>query len=152
MLRRTYQSPFHGVLPNIFTEGKTLIGIPDAPVIVTRLPDLVDEAKFLLCSIGETTLDQLHGSFQGRQRSHEQMKMIWHHGKFMEQVITLLPIVEENVNEELGHPIGLQETSFLKRRGRDEIASVSGRASRWCSHKAPRRLKAASLLASLSQR
>ena len=36
------------------------------------------------------------------------MKVIWHDRKFMEEVFLLLLVVTENVNDELGHAIGLQ--------------------------------------------
>jgi len=70
------------------------------------------------------------------------MEVIWHKCEFVEQVFALLPIVEENVNEQLGHPIRLQNAALLKRRSRNEVTTMSGGAARRCGHKAPRRLKA----------
>ena len=73
------------------------------------------------------------------------MKVIRHHRKFIEPVFLLPPIVKENINEELRHPIRLQNAPLLKRRSGDEVTSVSGGPAKWGSHKTPRRLKAVHL-------
>jgi hypothetical protein len=112
----------------------------------------MDESKFLPRTIRKATFDQLYGSLQRRKRRDQQMKMIWHNRKFVEQIFSLLSIVEENVNEQLGHSIRLQNASLLECRSRNEVTSVSGGAAKWCGHDAPRRLKAAQSVVSLSQR
>ena len=39
----------------------------------------------------------------------------------MQQRFALLVIVQQDLKEEVGHPVGLEQALFLERRGSDEI-------------------------------
>lgn len=62
------------------------------------------------------------------------MKVVRHDHKFMQQIFSLLAIVEQNVDEKTSHSAGLKNVSFLKRGSGDEVTTVTCIASAWSGH------------------
>lgn len=114
LLRHADQFFLYRILANVVRIGKKLLNMPDPTIVVTRLSDLMHDAKFSPCPERESTFDQLHGSLQSHDRSDEEMEMIRHDHKVMEQKFTLVSVMEENVNKKLPHPVRLEKISFLE--------------------------------------
>jgi hypothetical protein len=74
----------------------------------------------------ETAFDQLHCSFQRFTWSDQQMEMIWHHDKLMQQIFFMQTIVMKDIDEEASHSVGLKDVALLKCRSGDEVATASG--------------------------
>jgi len=62
------------------------------------------------------------------------MKMVWHHDKLMQQILSPRTIVKEDINKHTGHPVGLKNVLLLECRGSDEVAAVSGIAAVGSGH------------------
>ena len=62
------------------------------------------------------------------------MKVVRHHHKFMQQILSLLAVVIQDINKQASHSIRLKNVSLLERRGGDEVATVSGGASTGSGH------------------
>ena len=62
------------------------------------------------------------------------MEMVWHHDKLMQQIFSLRPIVQQDIDQQTSHPVGLENVSFLECRGSNEVATESGVAAAGSSH------------------
>ncbi len=67
------------------TKSTILLPIPHSMVIETCLPNFPSTTQLLLCPKRKSALDQLQRPFQSQRRSNQQVKMIWHNHKLMEQ-------------------------------------------------------------------
>ena len=65
---------------------------------------------FLFRPIGETALDELECLFQRdfRRRYQQQMEVIRHNHKLMQQKAFLATILHKNIQQKLSHAIGLE--------------------------------------------
>ena len=136
---------------NVFPELAVLPVVTDSPVIEAGLPNLADEAKFLLGAEGKSALDQLHGFFYRVGWSKDQMNVVRHDDKIMEQILSLISIAEENIQEQTGHPVGLEHRHFLIAGGGDEVTAQAGISSIWNGHNLTSAAEAALHLGSLMQ-
>jgi hypothetical protein len=91
----------------------------------TGLPYFISEVKLSFRAKGEAAFDELHGLFQrdfcGRRQ--QQVEVVWHNHKFMQQKAPLFSIFGENINQELSHAIGLEKCPPAR----------SGRGDKKCS-------------------
>src|ERR1700684_2293443 len=89
----------------------------------TFLPYLKRKLKFPLGAKGETTLNELQCLLQRniRCRGLQQMEMIGHDHKFMQQKSPLSTILRKHINQKLSHAIGLEKRATSDcRRGHEE--------------------------------
>jgi hypothetical protein len=92
------------------------------------------ESQFSFGSKRKSAFDQLHRSFQRFTRTNQQMEMVWHHDKLMQQILPSRTILKENVEKEAGHSLGLKNIALLKCGGSDEVATVSSIAAPGSGH------------------
>lgn len=116
---------------DVAAECAVLFPISHPPIIAALLPYLAGETSLPLCPKGKSTFDELQRPFQTQSWRDQQMKMIGHQHKFMQQVLFLSPIAKQNLHKESCHPVGLKYVLFLKCGSRDEVRAVSGIASVW---------------------
>ena len=57
------------------------------------------------------------------------MEVVGHDYKLMQEIFFLLAVVEHDIQQQGGHPVGLQQLLLLKCAGSDEICAVSSVAS-----------------------
>src|SRR5215475_10923137 len=83
----------------------------DTMIVKARLPNGTGVDQFLFGSERESTLNVLHGLFQGdcRRRSDEEMNVIWHDHEFVEQKAALFAILLHDVNQEPSHAVRLKD-------------------------------------------
>src|SRR5207247_10155099 len=89
----------HGIHLDVKAKGALLRQIPDPPVIKALFPDLTSKDSFLLRPVRKTAFDELQRSLQSDNRSKQQMKMVWHDYKFMQQIFALCTIVEQDFHQ-----------------------------------------------------
>jgi hypothetical protein len=80
---------------NVLAEPTVFVQISDAPVIVAWLPDFSHKPQFLPGSVREPALDKLQGSLKCFSRGDQQMKVIRHKDKLVQQISLLLAVVKE---------------------------------------------------------
>ena len=83
----------------------------DTMIVKARLPNGTGVDQFLLGAEGKPAFNVLHGLFQGdcRRRSDEEMNVIGHNHKFVEQKAALLAVLLHDVNQEPGHAVRLKD-------------------------------------------
>ena len=62
------------------------------------------------------------------------MKMVWHHDKLMQQILSSRTIVKQDVEKETSHSVGLKDVLLLECGSSDEVATVSGIAAAGSGH------------------
>lgn len=109
--------------------------------MIAWLPKLPHKSQFFSRPIGKAAFDELQGSLQCFRRGYEQMKVVGHHHKFVQEVSLLLTVVQENIHKQLCHPAGLEQVPLLKRRSGDEVTAIPSIPAMWGGHRSPQRLK-----------
>jgi hypothetical protein len=92
------------------------------------------KSQFSFCPKRKTAFDQLHRSLQRFPRTNQQMEMVWHYDKVMQQVLSSPPIVQQDFDKEPSHSLGLKDIALLKCGASDEVATVSGIATLGSGH------------------
>jgi len=90
------------------------------------LPYFKGEIHFPFRAKGETALDELQSLFQWdfRCRCQQQVEMIGHDYKFMQEKPSLSPILRKNIHQELCHAIRLEKrATSVCRRGHEKRTS-----------------------------
>src|SRR5437764_14874516 len=82
----------------------------------------------------KASLDQLHRSLQRFPRTNQQMEMVWHHHKLVQEILSPGPIVKQDIEKEPRHSVGLKNIALLKCRAGDEVATGSGIAAARSGH------------------
>jgi len=103
----------HWVLVDVLAESFILQHIAHATVVKTVFPDVSAITEFFPGSVGESALDKLHRFFQSLVGSQEEMEMIRHEHKFMEQEFALISVVSQYFQKELRHAVGLKDADLL---------------------------------------
>ena len=57
------------------------------------------------------------------------MEMVWHHDKLMQQIFSLRAVVEQDIDKQTSHSVGLENVPFLECRGGNKVATVAGIAA-----------------------
>ena len=88
-----------------------ILSVANTMIHETRLPYFKRKLKFPFGAIGETTLNELQSLLQWniRSRSYQQMEMIGHDHKFMQQKSPLSTVLRKHIEQKLSHPIRLQK-------------------------------------------
>jgi hypothetical protein len=110
------------ILPNVIDVQQIVFRIANAMIRKTLLPDLDIRAKFLLGAVREPTLDELDSLFQTRLWGKENVNVIGHNYKLMQQICGAA-IMANSVDELLGL------TAFPQRLKRRSSFSASYGAS-----------------------
>lgn len=121
-------------MANIFAEREIFFRISYAAVVVTGLPDLMREAQFFFRPKGKSAFDELHRSLQSLNRSDQQVKVIRHDHKLMQEILSLGAIVKQNVDEQPGHSVRLKNVPLLKCGSGNEVAAISSVAAAGSGH------------------
>ena len=108
---------------NVLPKLAILRHIPHTPIIETVFPYLALKAEFLLGSKGKPSFDELHGFLNCVGSSQQQVNMIRHDDKLMEQVFPLIAIAEQNIQEQPCHLVGLEHGHFLVAGGGEEVTA-----------------------------
>jgi len=90
------------------------------------LPYFKGEIHFPFRAKGETALDELQSLFQWdfRCRCQQQVEMIGHDYKFMQEKPSLSSILRKNIHQELSHAIRLEKrATSVCRRGHEKRTS-----------------------------
>ena len=119
---------------NVAAECAVLFPVSYPPIIEALRPDLACESNFFLCSKGKPAFDELQRPLQAQSWREQQVKMIGHQDKFMEEIFLLSAVAKQDVHKQIGHPVGLKQTVFLEGGGSDEVSAVSSVASVWSGH------------------
>ena len=88
-----------------------ILSVPNTMIHETRLPYLKRKMNFPFGAIGETALNELQSLLQWdfRRRSYQQMEMIGHDHKFMQQKSPLSTILRKHIEQKLSHAIRLEK-------------------------------------------
>ena len=88
-----------------------ILWIANAVIHETCLPYFKRKRIFPFRAKGETALNELQCLFQRyfRRRCKEQMKVIGHDHKVMQEKPPLSAILRKNIDQKLGHAIGLEK-------------------------------------------
>jgi hypothetical protein len=94
---------------------KTLF-ISDEHIGESALPNLSFKPECLVGPERKIALDQMHGSFnaQGAGKCHKEMNMIWHDDEIVDSKLSSLYIGPKNFDEEICHPLGLEQGSTAR--------------------------------------
>src|SRR5262249_17976482 len=115
ILCRTDQETLDRILPSVALESLILEGVSHSPIQKTWLPDFPLHLQTLIQPKRKPALYKLHGAFQGDSRGRQdQVKMIRHHNKFVQKVLFLHSVVQQDFNEEARDLVNLKEASLLK--------------------------------------
>src|SRR5882724_697935 len=95
--RTVTQPRLNRIQVDVLPKLAVLLPVPNAPIIEAGLPNLATVAQLFPGAIREPTLDELHCSLDRVGWSKEQMNMVWHDHKLMQQVFPLVSIAEEHV-------------------------------------------------------
>ncbi|SRR5258708_24137633 len=104
---------------------RIVVRIPNAVIGESRLPNGEIQIEFFFYTIRESALDELQCFFQGNVRSggNEQMEVIGHNNKFVQEKSSLSAVVLENVYQQSRHAVGLEKATPLVGHGCDEECS-----------------------------
>jgi hypothetical protein len=96
--------------------------VANAVIHETCLPYFKSKMNFPFRAIGETALDELQCLFQRdfRCRSQQQMEVIGHDHKFMQQKPPLSTILRKNIHQKLSHAIGWKKRAASGCRGQEK--------------------------------
>jgi hypothetical protein len=100
-----------------------ILCVANAVIHETCLPYFKSKMNFPFRAIGETALDELQCLFQRdfRCRCQQQMEVIGHNHKFMQQKPPLSTILRKNIHQKLSHAIGLKKRAASGcRRGHEK--------------------------------
>jgi hypothetical protein len=115
LFRRPGQPTPHRVLPNVIFKVPVFKAISDSPIRKTCLPGFSLNLQPLIELKGEAALHKLNGTLQRDSgRSKDQMKMVGHDNKFMQQVLFLRSVIQQDFNEEPAYLVALEQASFSK--------------------------------------
>jgi hypothetical protein len=106
-----------------------ILCVVNAVIHKTCLPYFVRKRIFPLRAKGETTLDELQCLLQRyfRCRCQQQMEVIGHDHKVMQEKPSLSSILRKNIYQKLSHAIGLEKRATpVCRRGHEERYGVIG--------------------------
>jgi hypothetical protein len=107
-------------------------------VYIAALPDFALKTKFFSGAERKSSFDELNNAFERNFPAwgHEQMDVVWHHGKFVQLELPLRTIAAQRVEEKKRHPFRLKNGFALRATDREEIDLVSGRneISWWLAH------------------
>jgi len=121
---------------DVANSGKVIGGVPDGGLMETRLPDLHPIAAFLVNFMRAPAFNKLHGPFQGSgvTGSQQQVQMVGHENKLVQQIGSCHPVVKQLGNHDLGDFLDLKHGDTLSRLCRDEVSASDGRAVMESSH------------------
>src|SRR5581483_2332993 len=114
----------YSVLSNVLSKSEIFSCTPYPPIIEAGLPNLMQESQCFSCPKRKTALDELHCSFQRFPRSDEQMKVVRHHDKLMQQISSFCTIVKEDVDKEASHPVRLTRKMAGQQRSKPENIEI----------------------------
>jgi len=112
--------PFHRIEMDVLEMFLVVRGIANSMIGKTSLPDFEIGSEFLLCSVRETTLDELESTLQGDLRRDQEMEVIGHEDEFVEE-IGLASISEKSFEEETSPWLHLEERAALPRLRGDKV-------------------------------
>lgn len=94
--------PSYRITSDVLTHSLEIVGVENADLRETPLPDWGSEPQFSSCSKRETALDELHCALDGRVGldRQQQMKVVGHDNELMQPELSLRTIVEENADEQ----------------------------------------------------
>ena len=108
-----------------------ILRILNAMIGESRLPNFGVETEVFSRAIRKTSFDELQSFFQRYVgcRRDQQVKVIGHDDEFVEKKAALRSIGLEYLEEETGHPFGLEESATAVGDGGHEKGAVGWR---WC--------------------
>jgi hypothetical protein len=89
-----------------------VLGISNPMIGEPSLPDFEIRPEFLFCPVRKPSLDELDCSFKRGYRSDEQVEMVGHQNKFVEE-IGFASIGKQSFEEETGPGFGLKDGPAL---------------------------------------
>jgi hypothetical protein len=114
LFRANRQETLYRILPNIVLKFLILERVSHSPVQKAGLPNLSLSLQILVKLKRKAALYKLRGSFQSDSPwRQDQVEMVQHHNKFVQQVFLLHSVIQQNLNEETRDLLNLKETSFL---------------------------------------
>jgi hypothetical protein len=129
-------------LPDVIFEPLVFERVSDPPIHEACLPYFSFDLQILIKPERESSLNQLHSPFQGDLSwSNDQVEMVRHENKFMQQILFLCSVMQQDLSEELGDFLHLEKALSLKDVGSDKIAGFRCYSSMRNSQKSPQRLK-----------
>jgi hypothetical protein len=144
LFRGSGQKTLDGILPDVIFEPLIFERISYPPVKKTSLPDLSLGLQFLVQLKREATFNKLHGPFQSDPGwCQDQMEMVGHDHKLMQQVFLLRSVTQQHLNEETGNLIYLKQASLFQNICGNKIGGFCGQTSMRNRQAAPQRLKPA---------
>ena len=110
---RFRQSGLHRVLGDIFPIAQEAFLFIGSHLGKPALPDLSQVLEFPLQAIGESSLDELHGLFNGHipANSHEQMQVIGHDHEIVQKKFPCRHLRPQDVDQKHGISFGLEQSS-----------------------------------------
>ena len=115
-----------GVLMNVAMADAVVCCVADAVVGEASLPD----GEFGGEAMGEASLDESDGSFEGLLRCEKQMDVVGHDDEGVEFVVSFGAVVLEGFDEEFGVALDLKESASVVGSAGDEEGAGAGCAGR----------------------
>src|SRR5689334_6462501 len=130
LFRTCSEKALNRILPDVILELLVFQRISQSPVQKARLPDHSLSLQLLVQLKRKPTLDKLHSSLQSDfSWGQDQMEMVGHDHKLVQQVLLLRSVIQQNLNEEAGDFLYLKEASLFKNICRHKICGFGGHAS-----------------------
>jgi hypothetical protein len=111
-----------GVLMNVVVADAVVGCVADAVVGEASLPD----GEFGGETVGEASLDESDGSFEGFVRGEKQVDVVGHDDEGVEFVVSFGSVVLEAFNKEFGVPFDLKEAAAVIGSAGDEEGAGAG--------------------------
>jgi len=110
------------ILMNVATADFVVGSVADAVVGEASLPD----GEFGGEAVGEASLDESDGAFEGFLRGEEEMDVVGHDDEGVEFVVSFGAVVLKSFDEEFGVAFDLEETAAVVGSAGDEEGAGAG--------------------------
>src|SRR5438128_2691694 len=112
LLRRPREAALYRILPDVIFELGILKGVSYSTISKAGLPDVSLGFQVLIELKREAAFHTLHCSLQSNSSGRQdQVKMVRHHHKLMQQILLLLPVTEHVFYEQSRNFLNLEQVS-----------------------------------------
>src|SRR5579864_6239744 len=116
------------IVMNVFPHSLERFGVQNPNLRKSLLPDGRVRSELASSSKGKSTLDELHGALNGQiaSDSQQQVEVVGHDNEFVQAEFSFLPVVVQDLYEELRGSIGLEKVPLPRDRRSDKECSSAG--------------------------
>jgi len=142
IFRRFDQETLHRVLPDVILKLLVFERISDPPIQEARLPNFSLKFQAFVELKRESTLHELHCSFQSDSGwRQDQVNVVRHDDKFMQSIFLLCSVIQQDFHEEARNLVNLKQASLLRNIGGNKVGGLGGHTAMRNGQRSPQRLK-----------